>query len=111
MEPGDLAVLKWPVGRGWVDELIEPPSNLQLQIVHNLGRQLHHQRIQCYVLGIEDRDDPETTSRGWVARSCNRFLPGTPVVCTGTIWSSTYIQFMVAGRLLWAQKKYLELLV
>jgi len=101
MEPGDLAVLKWPVGRGWVDEFIEPPNNLP---------QLHRQRIQCYVLGIEDRDDPETTASGWEVRSCNRFLPGTPVVCTGTIWSSTYIQFMVAGRLLWAQKKYLELL-
>ena len=106
MEPGDLATLHWPEGIIRHSELVGPPNN----------RRRVDGGVQCYVLAMEDRDDPETTASpcvyvsGWVARSCNRFLAGTPVICTGKLWSSTYIQFMVAGRLLWAQKKYLELL-
>ena len=100
MEPGDLATLHWPEGIIRHSELIGPPNN----------RRRVDGGVQCYVLAMEDRDDPETTASGWVARSCNRFLAGTPVICTGKLWSSNYIQFMVAGRLLWAQKKYLELL-
>jgi len=100
MEPGDLAILRWPDGNCSRPILDGPPNN----------RRLVKGGVQCYVLATEDRDDPETTASGWVARSCNRFLAGTPVICTGKLWSSTYIQFMVAGRLLWAQKKYLELL-
>ena len=96
MKPGDLVILQWPDGICQHNELVGPPNN----------KRLAEGGVQCYVRV----DNLRRASHGWLARSSNRFLAGTPVVCTSAIWSGTYIQFMVAGRLLWAQKKYLELL-
>ncbi len=92
MKPGDLAVLQctwWT--RGAYDKRVTEEG------------------IQCFVLAY-----PHSKSAfgGWQARKTDRFPIGTVVVCTNNMQrqGSSYIQFMVAGRLVWAEEVYLELL-